>query len=762
MRHFILPALLLALVAGCSKKQPVQLGNGADTNGTPADPVATERTRLLTNLKGANEQSRQEAMDELAAWVDSDPETVAALLEMLKDKTTAGLGKTHPMRVTSTREAAARTLSLAGPKGEAALKDKGFALLRDGLNDLQPAVREHTAYTIGLLGPLARPLSADVMKLCTNPEPKVRGAAFDALRAVGITDAAGFARLLLHENEDVALLASELAAGLTDVSDEAIAPLTSALGSPLGPVRLAAATALAAAGPKAASAAGPLVDAIKKNYPAAYDPQIPFEFSSTNAYWRALARVGEPAAPVVATLLTHTNAVVRGLAAQTLGEIGPPAKASADKLKDALKDQYGFVAVEAACALCRIGTDKDEAVALVRRAIKEKTSVAMIAIDAIPRMGDAGKPLVADALAELGGENPYARFAAVGLVGTLPPVEATKAAASVGKLATDPEPEIRRRVGFVLEQLGPAAAPAAEALGKALAGEKDEVIREQFVDALVAMRSGAKPALPSLLPLATDKSLSASRRTRVLAAVAVADPTAKETATALLIAANDGDQFVRAAAAGALGKLNPLPPDALAALVKIAKTDRSTHARLAALRALAEAGPRVNAARGDIDAIANGPRQDGQALAAKVTVAAMDGDKAKAAAAVRAGLSDKKADVRVAAAIALVAIGPTADDLPALLKLLKDRGSDTREAAARGIGRLGAAAKDAVPPLIKLLDDPSGEVRIAAAEALGDLGPAALAAVEKLKEARRNDPTAESAARKALEKLGVKEEGPRR
>jgi HEAT repeat protein len=466
--------------------------------------------------------------------------------------------------------------------------------------------------------------------------------------------------------------------------------------------------------------------------------------------------------PVVATLLPHTNALVRGLAAQTLGEIGPPAKTSTDKLKEALKDMYGFVAVEAACALCRIGTDTDDAVALVRRAIKEKTSVAMIAIDAIPRMGAAGKSLVADALAELGSENPYARFAAVGLVGTLPPAEATKAAASVGKLATDPEPEIRRRAGFVLEQIGPAAAPAAEALGKALVGEKDEPLREQFVDALVAMGSGAKPALPALLPMATDKSLSVNRRTRVLAAIAVADPTAKETAAALLTTAADGDQFIRAAAAAALGKLDPLPPEALAALVKIAKTDRSTTARLAALRALAEAGPRAKSARGDIDAIATGPRQDGQALVAKVTVAAMDGDRAKAAAAVRAGLSDKKADVRVAAATALVAIGPTADDLPALLKLLKDRGSDAREAAARCIGRLGPAAKDAVSQLTRLLDDPSGEVRSAAAEALGDLGPSALSAVEKLRETRRNDPTAESAARKALEKLGVTEERPRR
>ena len=136
----------------------------------------------------------------------------------------------------------------------------------------------------------------------------------------------------------------------------------------------------------------------------------------------------------------------------------------------------------------------------------------------------------------------------------------------------------------------------------------------------------------------------------------------------------------------------------------------------------------------------------------------MDGDKVKAAGAVcaRADRQERRCSRRRGRV--LLGLGPTSDDLPALLKLLRDQGAETREAAVRCLGRLGPAAKDAVPQLTKLLsDDISGEVRLAAAEALGDLGPAALPAVEKLKEARRNDPVAAAAARKALEKLGVQE-----
>ncbi len=756
MRHLILFALLLALVAGCSKKKPPPVDDGNYPDEPAADP-ALDREKLLNSLKGSNEKARQNAVEELSSLVNSDPETVAALLELLKDKTNAGLGKTHMMRITSTREAAARTLLLAGPKGEAALKDKGLAALREGLSDPQPAVREHAAYTIGLVGPLARPLSADVMKLCTNPEPKVHGVAFDALRSIGITDPAGFAALLTHENVEIGKLAAEQVPGLSDVPDAAIAPLTAALGSEAEPIRTAAATALATAGPKAAPATAALVEAIKKTYPAEYDDKL-ISLGPEMAYWRALGRIGEPAVTPTAALLTHTNAVVRALAARTLGEVGMPAQSAAGNLKNALKDKYGFVAVEAACALCRVGDGKEEAVELVKRAIDAPNSVAMIAIEAIPRMGDAGQSLIPVALGKLGSENPFARYAAVGLVGTLPPGEAIKAAADVGKLATDPELDIRVRVGFVLEKLGPAAAPAAEPLGNALADEKEALIRDQFIDALVAMGTGAKPALPALLRVASDKSVSASLRVKVIAAIAAADPASKEVAAALLSASGESDPLIRVAAASALGKLDSLPPEALAKLVALVKSDPRTPPRVAALRALAEAGVRAKGAKGDIEAIATGKRQDGLALCAKVAVAAMDGDKVKAAGAVRAGLIDKSADVRAAAAEALLGLGPTSDDLPALLKLLRDQGAETREAAARCLGRLGPAAKDAVPQLTKLLsDDISGEVRLAAAEALGDLGPAALPAVEKLKEARRNDPVAAAAARKALEKLGVQE-----
>jgi HEAT repeat protein len=313
---------------------------------------------------------------------------------------------------------------------------------------------------------------------------------------------------------------------------------------------------------------------------------------------------------------------------------------------------------------------------------------------------------------------------------------------------------------MVLEKIGPAGFDAAVALGKAIAAESDVGIREQFIDALVAMGPGAKSALPALLQLVNEQDAPPSQRMRLLTAIAVAGPSSKEVAAVLLKSAGDTDQDIRVTAATAMAKLNPIPADALTKLVTMAKSDRGTKARVAALQALTQLGKAARPVKADVEAIATGKLPE-FALLAKVALAAMDENLSKAAADIRSGLTDKNSQVRSVAAVSLLLVGPALADLPALTRLAKDASATTREAVAKSIGRLGPAAKDMVPQLIKFLDAPEGEVRVAAAEALGEIGPAALPAAAKLKEVRGtamfSDPVAGQAARKALEKLGVKD-----
>jgi HEAT repeat protein len=586
MRQLILLSLFVCFAAGCGKKQPppptdARIGTDAPTE----EPTAVTRANLFTDLKGSNQKTKREAAEELSAWVESDPESVTELLNLLKDKSTTGAGKILPNQINSTREAAALTLLWSGPKGEAILKDKGLAILRAGLIDPQPAIREHTIYTIGLLGPLARPLSAEVMQLCTSADANIRGRAFDTLALIGVTDVAGFAHLLNHANGEVGKDAARLVPTFPDISSAAIAPLTLALESTDLSIRVAAAVGLARAGPTAAPAAMALQEALKKSYPAEYNPNEPYQPGAELVFWEALRQIGEAAVVPTTDLLTHTNPIVRAYAAKTLGEIGPASRSATEKLKAALKDTTLLnVPIEAACALCAIGAGKDEAIEVLKRAIDTPSApaqfaaAAQFAIETIPRLGEAGKPLYPLALSKLTSDNPFARFAAVGLVATLPTAEGATYAIALGKLATDPLPDIRNRVALVLEKLGPTAAPAGEALGKAFSVETVEPIRDHVLDALIALGPGAKPALPLLLPLVREATLSTpARRLRVIGAIAVADPSSKDVLAALLTAVNDDDATTRAAVATALGKLDPLPPEALAKLVALANSDKGSN-----------------------------------------------------------------------------------------------------------------------------------------------------------------------------------------
>ena len=763
MRQFALFALLVGLACGCGKKPaPADTDKAADIDKgkvavapTPVDEATAWRAKQLAAIKGKTD-ARRTAIDELSYLVLEDPEAGPALLELLKDKGNNGTGQTVANQVNSTREAAAMALLKAGPKGEALLKDKGLAILRDGLSDPSPAVREHSAYTIAQLGPMSKPLAPDLQKLCTDKDTYVRGVAFDALRVTGVPDPVAFVKLLKHDNDDVVRLAGELIPLIPDLPAGAVGPLAEALGSPNTNIQTSAANGLAAVGPAAAPALPQLIAAINKYYPKEYDPTAAHFEGVENAYWHALTRIGEASVAPAAKLLEHSNMKVRSEAAKTLGLIGTPAKSAKEALKKALTDRSINVAAEAAVTLCILGEAQEDAAALIKRGLEAPfAGVPAYAIEAITRMGATGKPLVPLALAKIADKDFSTRLAVVSLVGALPPDEGAKYAADVGARATDEMPDIRRAAARVLARLGARAAPAADALGKALAAEKEPDIRDEFAEALLAMGAGAKPALPALLPLVAEKGLPAPLRVKAIAAVVVVDPGSAEVAAALLKAAADSEPPVRAAAARALGRLDPLPKEALDALVKMAKEDSQNGPRVGAHVALTTAGPRAKPARAEVEALTTNP-QPALALWAKVALAAIDGDVSKSAPQVRTGLADRNPAVRASAGQALLVVGPANDDLPALVKLLKDSGSAARIAAATALGRLGAASKDAVPQLVRLLEDNESDVRFAAAEALGSIGPAALPAVKKLKELRAADTQVRTVAQWALDKIEAK------
>ena len=763
MRRPSLLFLVLVLALGCGKKAPPppppDAGGGEEAEGEgTTDP--SERDKLLAALKGRKSEAQRDAAEAIATLAEADPSVIDALIDMLKDKSNVGLGKINSGQINSTREAAAVALLRCGAKGETALKDRGIAILREGLNDKDAAVREHTAYTLGVFGPKVKVLSLSLQRLCTDPDPNVRIAAFDALRTVGVADVSQIAALLTDKDATVRRPAAELILGLTEIPGDAVPALTRALDDDDDMIRVAGAEGIAAAAPKGTGAltAEKLAAVIARSYPPKYDAKTDRLDGPEASYWKALLRIGKPAVPAITTLLTHTNPRVRVLAARSLGDIGEAAKPAADALRKLLADEFADVVIEAVCTLYRLGEGDANTERLIALGLQStERGVAAAAVSAIARMGPAGKPLIPRALEQLESPRPEARYAAVMFVGLLPPDEAAKAVPALAKRVTDETVEIRRAVGIVLERLGPVGSPAADAVGKAMLAEPDDIAKEQFVNALVAMGPGAKPAIAGLVPLVNTPAVGVVMRVKVIGAVAVADPGSGDVAAALVKAATDKDPTVRSAVAGAMGKLTPLPPDARAALVKFARDDSRLPVRSAAVRALAEAGAKAKGAKGELEAIADG-KMLGLALWAKVALAAVDGDVTKAAGTIRAGLGDRRGEVRTAAAQALPLVGPTTADVPALVKILKEPGAEAKEAAAVALGKIGPPAKEAVTRLTELLTDKESEVRIAAAEALGRIGPGALPAAAKLRELLR-DPLVAATARRAMDRIGIPDDG---
>ena len=208
MKRIFVACLFGLFSSACSKKTPAP---EAEVSPTPAQAVSTPsesksgRDRALAILR---KQRTEDAAWSVAVLADTDPEVVPALLEMLRDKTTAGLGRRLPEAYSSVREAAAASLAMGEP-GEAAIKKQGLAILREGLKDPTPAIREHTAPHAGHTQRFRPTRSGRRLQALHGPGRKSSRRSLDALQRIGVPDGMAMIRLLDHPEPDVRRLAAE-------------------------------------------------------------------------------------------------------------------------------------------------------------------------------------------------------------------------------------------------------------------------------------------------------------------------------------------------------------------------------------------------------------------------------------------------------------------------------------------------------------------------------------------------------------------------
>lgn len=326
---------------------------------------------------------------------------------------------------------------------------------------------------------------------------------------------------------------------------------------------------------------------------------------------------------------------------------------------------------------------------------------------------------------------------------------------------------VRRQAAYGLALLGSRAAPAAEALARALKDE-DDYVRETAGRALTRLATdtqGAalRPALPALLEALVDARVRVRKEAVSLLFQAGTPPPPLDAPLVdpLRRALKDEDAFVRANAAAALGQLVPAAKasggDLAAALDDVAEDVRTWAAMaLASLGAeefqdalaghLKDPGARVRAAVATAlgtlgekglrfaDALA-ALRADGDKDVRAAALGALGGlGEARLLPALLAGLEDPDPTVRLAAASAVMGFGPAARSaLPALLARPTDADSGVRGILLSTLAALGDPT--ALPALRAGLRDADGSVRSQAATALGQIGPEGLDALPDLIEA---------------------------
>jgi HEAT repeat protein len=360
-----------------------------------------------------------------------------------------------------------------------------------------------------------------------------------------------------------------------------------------------------------------------------------------------------------------------------------------------------------------------------------------------------------------------------------------------------------------LAGLGKHAEPAVEALTAAL-GHKDSFVRQYAAYTLGTIGAGAKPAAGALAEMMTERTpLLRELAAQALGAIGAEG---KEVVPALVKALKDSDSQVVQSALDSLSRFGPEAKPAVAALRKLLKDPPAQifmpgrppfptiggigqprvigrDITSLVLDALAHIGPAAQEAIPDIAALFKGndlqkrsagvilggmgpaaapvlleglKSEDGVTRAACLqALGVLDTPPEDAIKAVARLLSEKDQTARRQVVFALGQFGEAGKPaLSALVGVLKNKDNDaeTRALAARAIGGLGPAARDAVEPLRNALKDDDEYVRLGAVVALGEIGPDARDAVPALSDlAREENPHLRRAVARTLDRIQGKQ-----
>jgi HEAT repeat protein len=276
------------------------------------------------------------------------------------------------------------------------------------------------------------------------------------------------------------------------------------------------------------------------------------------------------------------------------------------------------------------------------------------------------------------------------------------------------EEDVRARwyAAYALGQIGPEARAAVEPLMKILENPREhEYVRGNAAWALGRIGPGAEAAVPLLVETLSSRHLSVRRNAPL--ALGRMGSAAKDAAPRLRELLSDQDPTVVVHSALALWQIEE-DERAVQGLVALTRQQREDLRPYLAVSALGEIGTARNEVLPALTAALGHKDPDVRRAAARELGRIGPEALPSLQEVLRAGHSGRPSAVE-----ALGRIG--VDALPALTEALRSDDAASRRAAARALGRLGPAAKEAAPALIAALGDRDPAVRETIGWARGEI-----------------------------------------
>lgn len=433
---------------------------------------------------------------------------------------------------------------------------------------------------------------------------------------------------------------------------------------------------------------------------------------------------------------------VRRDVVEKLGELGPPAREAVPVLETATQDEDSDVREAASDALARVSPE-DAVKTLVKNLKASQWQVRCGAAQMLGEMGPAARDAIPALKAATRDDDPNVQAAALDALVKLAPGDAVKPL--VPKLNAGEPPE-RQIAAQMLGAIGPAAREAIPALQKATQ-DNDSNVQAAALEALVKVSPGdaIKPLVLKLYH--ASESPGREKAAQMLGSMGSA---ARDAIPALQeAAARDSNADVHAAAQDALVYVKATRQDAVKLLVE-ASNDSSWKMRQKAAQVLGEMGPAAREAIPALQKATGDADSDVQAAALEALVKVSPGEAVKL---LVDRLNASESQVRQKAARILGEMRPAARDaIRALIKATHDDNSDVQAAALEALVK--ASPEDAIKPLVLKLNASEWQVRQKAAQMLGGMGSAAREAIPALqKAAQDSDSDVRAAAQEALDKI---------